>query len=395
MNRLLGVVVGLTWAVVAGLGFGSRPHEIRSFAQATESVISAVILVWPVALAAGAAAAVRRRRSGLDERLSAWPGNARARMAMRATGTMWTWTAAFAVATFAVVGVLAWTTGSVPSLATLPGLGIALLGVASLMAWGGVLGTLVPSYVMAAVAAVAHYLVSWLLPEYSVFHIFGFTGTTALIGQAVRLDGRALLVLALWQSATLCAALAVQYLLTAGVGASARRVQALRVGAVTLVAVAATAFALGPTGPRMDPWTLQGMASWDCTEVDNFATVCLPKDMRAAHDEYVRGMQIVAEGLRPLVGEGRRLVISSATLPRQDPSEVYVQVETSFAPTPEDWAGSLTMSIAMMEGEPDAFSDECLDRTIGVAERWEQALRGSGQPPEAAAMRALTRACRP
>lgn len=395
MNRLLGTVIGLTWAIVSAIDLATRPGWIRSFVQSTEAVTSAVILVWPVSVSAGVAAAVRRRRSGLDERLETWPGNARARMAMGSTLTMLSRASAGAVLVFTIVGSAAVFTGSVPSPAALSGLGLALLGTAVVLAWGSVLGTMVPSYVVAALAPVALYLANWLLPAYASHDPLSFTGTTGLIGSAMRLDWWAMALFVTLFILSLVTAWAVQYLLTAGIAASTGRLRLLRAGAVGLLALITVVFHIGPTGPSLPAWTQQGMHAWDCSRINDDAEVCLPKDMRAVHDEYVRGMRIVADGLRPLVGKGRRLVISSATLPQQDPGTWYVMVETTFSPSAEEWAGSLAMQIATREGMAEVPSDECLARASAVAEHWERALEGRGAPPEAEDMRELIRLCRP
>ncbi|WP_296137176.1 hypothetical protein [uncultured Tessaracoccus sp.] len=394
MTRALGVALALVWAAVAALDLGTTPVWLQSFAQSTEAVVSCIILVWPVATGAGVASAVHRRRTGVDDRLASWPGNARFVLAVRDLGRLLLGATVGALATFVTVGVIATWSGSVPTLATARGLVVALLGVASLLGWGAVLGTVLPSYVVAALAPIVVYLVLWLLPASTPWDPTVFTGTTALAGQALQLDGGALAVLVLWQGATLAAALVVLRLLLSGAETARATTMRRLAGAVTAIGVALGAFLLGPTGSMADPWALRGMDAWDCASVDDDATACLPKDLRPLRDDHLRGMAVVARGLRPLLDDGQALVIASAELPSTPDDARTVIVETSLVDAREQWAGSVTAAVATWEGEGDEPTAECMKNAEAVQDAWLRAFRGAA-PPTPAALRALIGACRP
>ncbi len=74
MRLLPGLSLALLWVGAWFISTAARKTWLFSFAQSTDSVISTIMLVWPLASGIGAAQAAYATQSGIRERVMGWPG---------------------------------------------------------------------------------------------------------------------------------------------------------------------------------------------------------------------------------------------------------------------------------------------------------------------------------
>lgn len=372
MRRLPGATLGVLW-VVTWLGLcAGRPGWFRSFAQSSDAVNSAVILVWPLAAGMGAAQAVAARRGGMLALVEAWPGCGLWRLVRAEVG--FAWLLALVGGTFASLSafVVAAGGGSVASVWSLAGLVISCLGVLAALLWGWVAGLVLPSFLTAAALPIALYLVIWLLPAYTFIDPVSFTGATSLIGTAARLSPSAMVWLIAWQTASVLAAARVVRLIGAGAARSAwgRRIDASIVALLLVVAVALTI--LGPTGKGGSPWEHRGPEAWGCRTVGVGSTACLPRDLAFLEDEYFEAMTRADAAMRVLVGDTDEILSSQSVWASAVHRGLFIYVDTSLDDPELTWASYLMTYTASLSG-PGA---DCFDGIEASQELWVKILRG-------------------
>lgn len=367
-----GLLLALCWLGTWVALITGRAEWLVSFAQSTESVVSSVILVWPVAAGFGVMQAVHARRSGTLERVAAWPGSAAARYAWAMVWPTWVVGCAGGLAAWATAGVIARSLGSPLTLDAMPGLGIAMLGVMTSLLWGWVGGMIWPSYVAAVAAAIVVYLTTWLLPAHTGLDPLAFTGTTALMGTAAHLTLRAVVSFALWQ---ILAAVAAVFALR---GAAARERQR-RVTDLTLcgclAAAGCIAFLLSPGAGGAPAWRTHGPAAWECSAVGPASTACLPRDLRAFGDDYFTAMRRADPRFRILIAPpGPDILYAQSTAASDQATDVFIYVETDPGALEATLASYLVTAMTDLPGEPSG--GDCFVALDAAQRLWESILAG-------------------
>ena len=267
-RALLGGVWVAVWvAVWCGL-VSSRADWWRSFAQSANAVSSAVVIVWPVAVGLGAAQAVRLRRTGVLERVAAWPGEPLAGLLPCFLTSVYPLTVAGGALALMLAGCGAAWAGSDVTLVRLREFIIAVLGIGACLAWAWALALLIPSFAIAALAPMVVYAMLWLLPARAGIDPVVFAGNTMMIGSAMAFWWKALAMLVGWQVSSLCAASAWM------VALAGRHRLAGWLAAVPLSLVSAGLLLFGPATSTMLAWGERGSEAWRCREVGPCLSSC-------------------------------------------------------------------------------------------------------------------------
>jgi hypothetical protein len=374
MRRAPGLLLGLTWfGTWLGISAG-RDGWLHSFAQSSDMVNTAVVLLWPLAVGVGAAQSVAACKGGLLERLAAWPGNGVWRYAWSSVWRAWLGACAGGGIAWAVSAVTATAFGSPVSAESAPGLTIAMGGTLGALLWGWVCGLVARSYVTAALMPVGLYVAMWLLPAYTGFDPLSFTGATALVGTAAGLSGRGfalLLALAVCVAAT---ALFAVRLLTANSGQGRAGRGLAIVGMVVCGVGSASLFVLGPTGLGDGPWAIRGHAAWNCQAVGDQSTACLPKDLRALGDEYSEAIERADPSIRILTGTAASILYAQSETASDESHDVFVYVDTDLADPVATWATYLASYTAGLE--PGQADTDCASAIEDAQAMWQAILEG-------------------
>lgn len=376
-------VLVVAWIVATCDTFVEVDQSWRSFALSAGSMSSVIIILTPLACAAGCAFGAHLKRSGAIRMSSAWPHRTAATIV-----TWWIVGAGVVLLATALLAdaILAWTClagGCHPDPRLAAGPVVTAMATTASLAVGALVGVATGSYLCAAVAGIGLYVVACEWPPFETV-MMGWYGPVALDGSANHPSLQTYLVYGVLQLVVIAAVLVVIALLTATRGdrpwwmwATA----ALLVGAI-VGGVTATL--------RLDPaW--EPTDRWDCRTVgDRGSMACVPLDVEWRADEYVEATDRADRFLEDM-GVQEPILYSGPGAPGYASAHrhyVFVGAVSTDAPRSQ-WADSLAG--ALLNGEVVLPKDPhhqkpteqwCVDNFLTSHHLFEAVMDGT--PPDPA-----------
>mgnify|MGYP007013493324 FL=1 len=349
-----GLGLAVLWVATSVGLMHMYPRVWKSFALTTGSVSVDTVILSPVCCGVGVAYGARLRRAGVTRTSRAWPRSATAAIVT-------TWLMGVGAVLLLAVGVTTAILALVASGDADPrlvmGSVLTAMAATAFLALGAVLGVAAGSYLLAAVAAIAVYLVAGAVPEaYDL--LIGWSGPAAIDGAPSHLTWHAI---ALWAGLD-CAAIVVSLVLVAvittpGGGSWWRWLTATILVAAVIVDAAATI--------RLEEvW--ESTDDWRCREVGKHGSMaCVSGDLSWRLEEYATAMGRV-DDLLMASGVQRRIVYA----PEGGPGKAgYLPVRThvSTSSTAREWAGDLNAPLLgdNLLGVEDSTSSQC-DGTVEI-----------------------------
>ncbi|WP_277212203.1 hypothetical protein [Isoptericola croceus] len=368
MTRLLASFLGLA-AIAAGavLVFDPLMRISYSAGWSVAAALTAVVIVWPVALGAGAVDGTVVARNRATNLVRPLPPSARRRFAATRIVTIASGGALgllLAVGTGVIAAAVRESTPQLISLATVPA---ALLGVYPLVAVGWFIGVSVRSWLLPPVAVIVGYLlVVFILGQGPLMQYFGATASVPafLLPDASQI----LAILGVVVGAALAGAALVALW-------AARTRIALAVLVAAVVVASGAWIGLDAVHGERDPYRLGDVAGWPCAEIAGTGSdVCIAPDQQRDLNLLVNELRPLDERFEEIAPDGEDWVWMPVEHPTR-PTLVYdlplgAPIDRARQAEEVVWGGLGGCAIdAALEG-PDEAAFEAVDRDVILVAQW-------------------------
>lgn len=310
--------------ITALVSLFSREEYRHSVVWSVDAALTALYLLWPLTIGAGAMATIRIRRGVSSELIDALPRGAAIRFWLHQSAKVGLWSAAGLVLASVTAIAIAASTGSTVTVQALSPLLPAIAAVLAAGLVGGALGMVAPYWLLPPVATITVFALFMLVP--GAMQIITFVGLTTPDITALHLPLGAIALLC-----SIFAGLALGGgLLAAGIGAGHPRAGVLGSGICVLLSAT-----LATSGNLFAPRVWSDDSTWPCTDVDaTDAVLCLSPDQQHRLEEAASVATPLVEPIEALTPSPGPIRLTTTGAVNDDSPATSVRISLPIGPEP-------------------------------------------------------------